>query len=86
MKITNFLLNEWINECKTKMLCVFKTEPETVKVCLQAQNYWETGSIDWKQNKFNFSSEQKDQPEDKSKETTMNAGKSKVFKPIIISI
>ena len=92
MKITNFLFNAWINECKTKMLSVFNVvggDKESPK----SQNYWETGSIEWKHNKFNFSTESWNAEPKVAVETgpaneaenVVLAGKSKEFMPIILS-
>jgi hypothetical protein len=55
MKITNFIFNEWINECKIQMLSVFNKTPENKETAVQGENYWETGTIEWKHSKFNFS-------------------------------
>lgn len=92
MKITNFLFNEWINECKTKMLSVFNVVTED-KETPKSQNYWETGSIEWKHNKFNFSAESWNaEPKVAAEsvaaseaEKVIIAGKSKEFMPIILS-
>jgi hypothetical protein len=78
------------------MLCVFSkvTEPKQPN---EQEKYWETGSIEWKHDRFSFSSEnwnaepkiaaegEKESDKDQNTSLGITAGKSKEFTPIILS-
>jgi hypothetical protein len=79
LKITNFIFNEWINDCKNRMLSPF---PDPLQP--PQENCWQTQPVEWKPRQLNWQDTHASQAATSGQEA-VTAGRPKQFAPIILS-